>query len=110
VAQVRVELGVANEEIARRRQVEEELRLSRDELAKANAEMERMIEHANQMARQAEAANVAKSEFLANMSHEIRTPMNAIIGFSELLVSGLPEGPQQSQAEVIRKSGQRCCG
>ena len=106
VAQVRVELGVANEEIARRRQVEEELRLSRDELAKANAEMERMIEHANQMARQAEAANVAKSEFLANMSHEIRTPMNAIIGFSELLVSGLPEGPQQSQAEVIRKSGQ----
>lgn len=38
---------------------------------------------------EAETANEAKSAFLANMSHEIRTPLNAIIGFSEVMSSGL---------------------
>ena len=35
---------------------------------------------------QADAANHAKSNFLANMSHELRTPLNAILGFSELMM------------------------
>jgi signal transduction histidine kinase len=54
-------------EIARRTEVESQLRL------------------AMQAAQQ---ANRAKSHFLANMSHELRTPLNAIIGFSELLSTG----------------------
>ncbi|MAW87115.1 MAG: PAS domain-containing sensor histidine kinase [Phyllobacteriaceae bacterium] len=57
----------------------------------------------------AEAANLAKSEFLANMSHELRTPLNAVIGFSEVMQSGLfgPLGSDRYEeyARDIHQSG-----
>jgi len=62
-------------EIRRRRIVENKLILSQ--------------EMASQAQKEAEKANAEKSTFLANMSHEIRTPLNAIIGFSEMMYSGI---------------------
>ncbi|MGB0683839.1 MAG: PAS domain S-box protein [Magnetovibrionaceae bacterium] len=39
---------------------------------------------------EARSATRLKSELVANVSHELRTPLNAIIGFSELLLAGIP--------------------
>lgn len=56
----------------------------------------------------AEEANRAKSSFLANMSHELRTPLNAVIGFADMLTSGI-YGPlnerQQEALQDIHKGG-----
>ena len=47
------------------------------------------VKEARQAKMEAIAANKSKSEFLANMSHELRTPLNAVIGFSEVMLSGV---------------------
>lgn len=51
--------------------------------------------------RQLEAANRAKSDFLATMSHELRTPLNAVIGFSELMIDGIPGEVNKEQKECL---------
>ncbi|MBW2370761.1 MAG: HAMP domain-containing protein [Deltaproteobacteria bacterium] len=57
------------------------------EVKSRTSELNQALDRANDLAKQAQAANVAKSEFLANMSHELRTPLNHIIGFTELVVA-----------------------
>ncbi len=72
------------DEVARRKAIEAELREARD---------------------RAEHLAAAKAEFLAVMSHEIRTPLNGVLGMAELLAEmGLSER-QLEKLEVIRGCG-----
>lgn len=56
----------------------------------------------------AKEADRLKSQFLANMSHDLRSPLNSILGFSELLLTGI-EGElgdeQRRMVNTIYDSG-----
>ena len=90
-------IGTDNTE---RKRVEAERILLDQVLQDKNAELEnaRFV---------AERANLAKSEFLSSMSHELRTPLSAILGFAQLIESGLPPPTpsQKRSVDQILKAG-----
>jgi signal transduction histidine kinase len=56
----------------------------------------------------AKEADRLKSQFLANMSHDLRSPLNSILGFSELLLTGIDgelTADQRAMVEPIHRSG-----
>ncbi len=83
--------------------------LRRDIAARQRAEwaLYKAKEEAEQARHTAESASQAKSVFLAQMSHELRTPLNAIMGFSELMThdSNLTYD-QQENLKTINRSGE----
>ena len=76
-------LDLLNKEIAKRKEIEEQLLFSKEE---------------------AEAASHAKSEFLSIISHEIRTPLNAVIGMGHLLLKNNPRADQVNNLKVLKTS------
>ncbi len=90
---------------------EAEIRRLNEALQRRAEELERRVEERtaelNQARQRAESADRLKSAFLAAMSHELRTPLNSILGFTGILLQGLP-GPlnpeQRKQLEMVRNS------
>ncbi len=88
----------SDKDVTVQKRAEEELRELATALAAANQSLE-------EMNRIAEAATRAKSEFLANMSHEIRTPMTAILGYADILASGMEAPEHVAAVQTIRNNG-----
>ena len=63
----------------------------------------------NRMAEAVERARTLQRDFLANVSHELKTPLTSLIGFSQALVDGSLETPEQRTraAEIIHEEAQR---
>jgi len=103
-------------DVTKGKRLEQELQKKSEQLAVQNEELQ--LQGEELMARQRELvkkgrelaeASQAKSEFLAHMSHELRTPLNVIIGFSELMLDGVPGEVNEEQSQCltdIENSGQ----
>src|SRR6202000_2556456 len=66
-----------------------DLKRSQGALERQAVELADLAEKYSQKTPRPQEANQRKSKFLATMSHEPPTPLNAIIGFSEIMGSGL---------------------
>jgi signal transduction histidine kinase len=52
---------------------------------------------------QAEESNRLKSEFLATMSHELRTPLNSVIGYTDVMLTGLVGSFTEKQTDYLKR-------
>jgi len=82
-------------------ELEEERKRVEQELEEKNEQLMAQQQELMEKTKEVEVASQAKSDFLAHMSHELRTPLNVIIGFSELMVDGVPGEINKEQRQCL---------
>ncbi|HEX8695926.1 MAG TPA: CHASE domain-containing protein [Longimicrobium sp.] len=66
-------------------------------------ELETRVEQTQALNLELQRANRAKASFLATMSHELRTPLNAVLGYSDLLLAGIPEELSEATRRPVER-------
>ena len=77
-----------------------------EDLRRAQAEREQLLQQAQSAREAAENANRIKDEFLAVLSHELRSPLNPILGWTQLLQNGnlAPARQREALATIERNA------
>lgn len=72
-------------------------------------EVQRVAGSFNSMAAQVKATQQAQRDFVANVSHDLKTPLTAISGWSQALLDGAADAPEERQqaAETIYAEADR---
>jgi len=101
---------LAIEDTTERKRAEEALQKAHDELEAKVAERTKELAQANVQLKEMDRL---KSEFLATMSHELRTPLNSIIGFTGIILQGIPgelNEEQKKQLSMVYDSAKHLLG
>ena len=86
--------------------VNAEVRLQHESLIQSqNLALISARDQAEQLAQDANQANIAQSRIMARVSHEIRTPLHAILGLADLVLGESPPPHIQQLTQTIRDSG-----
>lgn len=80
-----------------------ELRTLNSDLKQALSDLNRAHNQQQDLEKTLDRTRQYRSEFVSNMSHEFRTPLNSIIGYSELLNSGVYGSLNERQTDRLEK-------
>jgi signal transduction histidine kinase/ActR/RegA family two-component response regulator len=79
-----------------------------DEMTRLESARADLLEREQAARASAETANRLKDQFLATVSHELRTPLSAILGWAEMLQSGILSDDKRARAsEAIFNNAKR---